>query len=146
MSNGATIPLGPAWIPYFQEDLTLKYLDEDGVAHTGFVEFTGNGGIGFQFADLNFDDTIDVQDWTAMQNGYGSDLGGLSVAEAYGLGDLTGDFAHGLDDIQAFRDAFDAVNGAGAFARLASVPEPGALVLLMMGITLLVSRRCLIRR
>lgn len=142
LAPGEVMDLGNAWIKYFQDeqDLSLLYLDENGnPVPTGFIRFTGNGGNTFELGDLNFDGSIDVQDWTTLQAGYGTDLSGLSVAEAYHMGDLTGDLAHGLDDIQTFREAFDVANGAGAFAHLMSVPEPGTLVLVGIAITMLAS-------
>ena len=87
--------------------------------------------------DLNFDCRVDLDDWTQLQDGYGSDLTGLSPAETYPRGDLNGDLAHTLDDIEIFREAF--IAGGGTATELASVPvpEPTTLVLLVVGLSAL---------
>jgi hypothetical protein len=146
LAPGEGIDLGSAWVKYYDEgDIRLYASSASDVAAQGAVSYVGNDDESFPFGDLNFDGAIDIQDWTALQDVYGSDLDGLSVAEAYHLGDLTGDLTHDLDDIQTFREAFDAANGPGALAHLTSVPEPGALVLLGIAISMLACRRSLRR-
>jgi MYXO-CTERM domain-containing protein len=65
------------------------------------------------------------------------------LAEAYRLGDLTGDKANNHDDFVAFKTIFDAANGVGAFtAMVASTPEPASGVLLVgAGLALLPALR-----
>jgi exodeoxyribonuclease-3 len=87
--------------------------------------------------DLNFDCVVDLDDWAQLQNGYGSDLAGLSATETYPLGDLNSDLAHTLDDIELFREAFMADGGAAADLAFAPVPEPTSLALLAAGLLFL---------
>ncbi len=135
IANTASIDLGNAWLPYYREsaDITFEYLDGTGALVTGAVSFTGNGGSAFALADLNFDGNLDGQDWLAYKEGLGVDLSGLSAARSYRQGDLTADGANDYDDFLAFKTAYDAVNGGGAFAAmLAAVPEPTSIVLLAL--------------
>jgi hypothetical protein len=53
------------------------------------------------------------------------------LAEAYRLGDLTGDRQNNHADFVMFKSLYDAANGAGAFALMASVPEPTTVVLVL---------------
>lgn len=138
LSNSSSIDLGPfgggppgPWIKNYKEDLVFEYSLTTGETVKGEVVFSGNGGEPFPLADLNFDKDINAQDWLLFVAGLHTDLSGLSIAEAYPKGDLTGDLLNNYDDFQAFEAAYNAANGSGSFnAMLASIPEPSSLMLL----------------
>jgi hypothetical protein len=94
------------------------------------VSYTGNGGQSFKRSDLDFNNVINLADWSIfVANAYG-DLSGLSRAQAYALGDLDADGDNDHADFKLFKQDFNAVNGAGAFeAMLEGVPEPSAALL-----------------
>jgi hypothetical protein len=77
--------------------------------------------------DLNLDGDVDRDDWAIFRSGIRQDLSGLSLADAYLMGDLDGDGFNNAVDFRLFKDAFNAANGTAAFAQMASeVPEPPA--------------------
>jgi hypothetical protein len=125
---------GP-WVRNPIEDLQMSLTFTGGVTRRANVNFVGNGGQRFVVGDLNFDGALTAADWTTFIAGAETDLTGLSAAQAYQRGDLDGDGINSISDFGAFKTAFDAVNGSGAFvAMLASVPEPGTCGLLACGL------------
>jgi hypothetical protein len=91
--------------------------------------------------DLNHDNALTVQDWTIYKNGAQSNLSGLSPSQAYDRGDLNLDGVNDLEDFARFRSAYEAANGAGAFAAmLARVPEPSSALLACCGAA--IARQC----
>lgn len=119
-----------AWIQNLTKDLNATYTDTDGNVQTLYILYTGNENIA---ADLDFDGTIDIDDWDIFITNAQADMSGMSLPESYQLGDLDGDLDNDLRDFILFRDAFELANPeAGAFeAMLAqyNVPEPSSLVL-----------------
>ena len=103
------------------------------------VEYTGTG---FDRSDLNFDGNITGADWVVFRTNNLVDLSSMSIAEAYGKGDLDGDRDNDLSDFLIFKaDYEDANGGVGSFAAMiASVPEPSTMGLLLGGIGLALSR------
>jgi exonuclease III len=92
------------------------------------VEYTISGCS--LFADLNSDCSLDSADWNMFRNGQFRDLTGLTPAQAFAMGDLNGDFRNNHADFVIFKDAFEAANGANAFAALfAEVPEPSTILM-----------------
>ena len=138
---GETIELGAAWLQYFEDetDISFSYLDGNALEVDGSVTFIGNGGESYLYADLNLDGVLDRLDWNEYVAGLGTRFDGQSVAESYFGGDLTGDLVNNHEDFLAFRDAFDAVNGEGAFAQM--IPEPSALLMGLLGFAVLVGIR-----
>ena len=145
--NGATLgaggsinlsQAGGAWIKNPSEDLTFRVLLSSGLTADFPVDFIGNGGNPFILADLDFNNVINEQDWLVFVAGHLQDLSSLSLAEAYGMGDLDGDGDNDVADFRVFKDAFNGANGPGAFsAMLSGVPEPSSLALLGLGTCLL---------
>jgi hypothetical protein len=78
--------------------------------------------------------------------GLHTDLSGLSADEAKQHGDLNGDFTNDFQDFLLFKQAFDAANGAGAFATSLQAPEPGAFAMAVGGLSALLSRRVTMTR
>jgi hypothetical protein len=135
--SGATIidnqsfSLGTPWIRSPLEDITMQMLRVDGTVQDVTVRYTGNKPVA---GDLDFDRDVDLTDWALLKTGFSTNIANLSAAEKYGKGDFTLDGAINLADVNAFSTAFDAMNGAGAFAAIADgslVPEPSACGLLL---------------
>ncbi len=148
IADGTTIALDDgtngAWLQYWNEDdVKFEYTDGNGDNVVGEVIFSGSTQtVSFAFGDLNFDGNLDLLDWNVYSAGLGVDLTGMSIAEAYHSGDMTGDIVNDHADFVAFKAAFDAANGPGAFSgMLASVPEPSSLLLGMLVMVGLVASR-----
>lgn len=125
---------GGSWIKNPTEDLAIALTFTGGVTRTANVNFVGNGGERFEVGDLNFDGSLSAADWTLFVAGGDMDLSALSPAQAYQLGDLNNDGVNDLADFGAFKTAYEAANGAAAFAALFAVPEPTAWVLGVLAI------------
>jgi hypothetical protein len=82
--------------------------------------------------DLNRDGSVDANDFQMYIGGLHASLGALSFDDAYRRGDLNGDLANNYQDFVLFKAAYDAANGAGAFAAL-QIPEPAGLVMMSLG-------------
>lgn len=120
-----------AWIQNPTEDLVFQYISGSQVVQ-GIVSYSGNGGQPFAVADLDVDGDIDSADWAIFRTSQLADFSGLSLAEAYRLGDLTRDRVNNHSDFVVFKTAYDSANGAGAFAAmLAGVPEPSTLLFVL---------------
>lgn len=91
--------------------------------------------------DLDFNGAINAADWGVFRQGLARNLAGLSLAEAFRWGDLNGDRRNDHSDFVMFKTKFDAVNGAGAFAAMASVPEPAGGILAGLGLALIAAKR-----
>jgi hypothetical protein len=131
LSTGSPIDLGNAWLRTPAQDVQGSVLLGDGSLLPVAVQYAG---VAIPNGDLNGDGNVTVADWTLFKAGQGSNFTGLSRAQTYLKGDLTGDSKHDLGDFFAFRTAFDAANGSGSFVHmLAGVPEPGAGLLLAFG-------------
>ena len=133
LAHTRTINLGNsgAWIQNPTEDLVFQYISGTQIVQ-GIVAYTGHGGVPLASGDLNVDGIINSADWMIFRANQHADLSGNSLAEAYRLGDLTGDRMNNHADFALFKTAFDAANGAGAFvAMLEAAPEPSTLVLIL---------------
>ena len=131
--TGRTVSLGNAntWIKTPTEDLVFQYVSGGQVVN-GFVSYIGNGGNPWVEGDLNTNGVINSADWAIFRTNQHADLSGLSLAEAYRVGDLTGDKLNNHADFVAFKAAYDAANGSGSFAlMLSGVPEPSSILLVL---------------
>lgn len=136
IAHTQTVNLGNAgaWIQNPNEDLLFQYIS-DGEVVAGIVNFADAAPL--VAGDLDVDGDLDADDWAILRSNQHGDLSDKSLAEAYRLGDLTGDLQNNHPDFVAFKNAFDAVNGAGAFvAMAASVPEPLSFTLFAAGAAL----------
>lgn len=88
--------------------------------------------------DFDFDGDVDEFDFGILRNNLGN-----QVVRAE-QGDVDFDADVDLNDFASFKNAFNAVNGAGAFeAMIEGVPEPSAVGMALLGLSALVtSRRC----
>jgi hypothetical protein len=95
------------------------------------VSYVGNDNQAFELGDLDVDGDIDSADWEILRSNQHTNLAGKSLAEAYRLGDLTGDLANNHPDFVTFKNVFESTNGAGSFAAMvAQVPEPTTATLI----------------
>lgn len=124
------------WIPSPTEDIFLSVLLSDSSIVNATVTYTGNGGHPFARGDLDFNGTVDADDWAKfLEHSYASLTPGLSPAQSYALGDFDGDNDSDFDDFRSFKSAFDAANGMGAFEAMAGgVPEPRAKILTVIAV------------
>jgi hypothetical protein len=81
--------------------------------------------------DFNSDGDVTAADWTILRSNQHVDLSGMTHEDAYFLGDLTADLANNHADFVAFKNLYEAANGAGSFASLSAVPEPSMAVLVL---------------
>ena len=141
-----SLSAGGAWIPSPTEDLVISItLDGNAIAQ-GEVVFIGNGAAPFSRSDLNFDGTVGESDWPIFRDNNLTDLSGLSLAQAYGRGDLDGDGDNDFDDFLLFQLDFDAANGSGALQSLLRVPESSTAASFMIcGAILLAASRTMVR-
>ena len=91
-------------------------------------------------ADVNLDQVINVTDWQLFRSGQGLDLSSMGSTQAFGLGDLDGDFDNDANDFILFKVAYDLANGPGAFSEVASLPEPSTAMMALCCLALLSSR------
>ncbi len=141
LASGRTVNLGNAgtWIRTNREDLVFEYVSNGAVVQ-GLVSYTG--GSPAAEGDLNFDGAINAADWVIVRTNQNGNLSAMSLAEAYRLGDFTGDRANNHADFIAFKQIYDAANGVGAFtAMLQSVPEASSSLLVLAAGTLLAPLR-----
>lgn len=133
MPNNRVLDLGNSdWIQNPNEDLVFQYLSNNELK-TGLVIYSGNNNSPFEIGDLNVDGDLDVDDWVILRNNQLSDLSSLSLAQAYRVGDLTGDKLNNHADFVAFKTLYDMANGSGAFLAMVSgsVPEPSSALLVL---------------
>jgi glycerophosphoryl diester phosphodiesterase len=87
-------------------------------------------------ADLNMDNVADATDWLAYNAGRGVDLMGLSLDEAYQMGDMDGDFDNDITDFVKFKALFQQAQVTGSFESFVATPEPNAGTLFVAGLLL----------
>jgi hypothetical protein len=139
------------WLKSFREDVTASIQVFDGANFSTInipVEFTGNGGAAFKRGDFNFDNLINDADWNQFRQNHLAVIAPATTdAASYALGDLDGDQDNDFADFRLFQADYDLANGSGAFAALASIPEPGSALLfsVAIGAALTFNRRQLAR-
>ncbi|QDU90487.1 hypothetical protein Pla175_38920 [Pirellulimonas nuda] len=142
---GRSTNLGNVWTKYYQEDIDMLLVMDDGSTQPLYTRFTGNGGAVFAFGDLDFDGDIDNNDFlNVFVANYGADTSALAGrAQMYGLGDLDENGAVELEDFLLLNAAYLAANpGAAALALPgAAVPEPSSLLLCAAALGAVVGRR-----
>ena len=80
--------------------------------------------------DVNGDGVLKVDDWIQFRGGQHTNMTGLTLTQAFALGDLNRDLQNNHTDFTIFKGAYDKTYGAGAFvAMLAAVPEPASVTL-----------------
>lgn len=148
LGSGQNVPLDSSpgsapglWVQSPTEDVSASLATAGGV-RTLDVNFVGNGGAKWVSGDLDFDGTLDADDYGILTLNAETSLSGLSDAAAYQLGDLNGDGANNVLDFGIFKNEFIDANGTPAFALLVTgVPEPGTLGLAALGLITMASRR-----
>ncbi|HEX6963716.1 MAG TPA: hypothetical protein VF175_17750 [Lacipirellula sp.] len=129
LANDRVVNLGNIWIQNPNEDLVFEYTSA-GDTRTGIINYiAGPNNAAPAHGDLNADGAISAADWAILRTNLQTNLAGKSPAEAYRLGDLTGDLENNHADFVEFKTLYESLNGAGSFqAMLAAVPEPSSLV------------------
>ena len=131
ITAGNEYSLGDIWrpIPEFGEDIALTLTDTAGEPIVASIEFVGDAVLP---GDYNNDGAVDITDWAVFRAGFGGDFSGISLADAYFLGDLDQDFDNDINDFNLF------VQLAGGASALFGVPEPTAAILLVGYVVILV--------
>lgn len=120
----------------FSRDLVMEVALPVGVVIVP-IDYVGSEAI---VGDLNFDSNVNKADYAVFIAHHLGEFPGLLPVQSYQLGDMDGDLANNYTDLQLFRQAYDDFNGSGAFAAmLASVPEPAALLQLLVGALVLLT-------
>lgn len=132
LAAGRIVNLGNAWIKTPTQDLTFSYTS-GGQTVVGLVNYVGGpGNVPYKEGDVNTDGVINSADWVVVRTNQNSNLSSKSLAEAYRLGDLTGDKKNNHDDFVAFKSLYNTANGVGAFtAMLTAIPESSSVTLVM---------------
>ena len=132
LGSGDGVTTSGPWVRNPLEDVQMQLKLADGTNIFPTVIFEGNGGEPLMEGDLDFDGAITASDWNIFKAGFDEDLSGLSLAQAYQMGDLDGDLDNDPFDFGLFKELYDAENGAGAFNAMisAAVPEPSTFVLI----------------
>lgn len=100
-------------------------------------------------SDLNGDAIVNLNDWGTFLDNHLGDLSPYTPAQRAARGDLNGDGANDHADFLQFAYQYDALNGAGSFAAMAStyVPEPAGVALaLCAAISVRAARRRSVNR
>ena len=92
-------------------------------------------------ADLNMDTVVDEADWLQFNSGRGVDLSGLSLIEAYSMGDFDGDLDNDMRDFAIFKELYLAESASTVLASWQTVPEPTSLTTSLCGLVLLLGAR-----
>ena len=147
LTPGQSVALGNVWRrgPEETSDLTAEALLANGMVTPVLVEFTGNGGQSYLLGDLNFDNSVDLDDFNIYIAGMFSENLDPETSDPYLLGDLDGDLDNDAFDFLAFKNAFVAQGGnPAALIVSTAVPEPATfgLVFLATGFVLLGRSRC----
>jgi hypothetical protein len=141
IAHTRTINLGNSWIRTPTEDLAFQYISGTQVV-SGIVNYTGHSGSAFANGDFNRDSAVNSADWMIFRTNQHGDFTGKSGAEAYLMGDISGDFQNNHTDFIIFKALYDAANGAGSFlAMVSSVPEPSSIILVLAAGLFLLPRR-----
>jgi hypothetical protein len=132
--------VGNVWTRTPLQDVQITLTLTNGSSVIVAPTYTGDA---ITAGDFNTDGAINIADFTILKTNIHSNTSALTLAQAYQLGDMSQDRAINVTDFVAFRTAYDAANGAGAFAAMvASIPEPSAVVLAVGGLGILgIARR-----
>jgi hypothetical protein len=125
--GGGSISFGNVWnkSPYDHIVIWLTMADDTIAALTPL--YTGPT---IATTDFNGDGSITLADYQALLSNMQTNVSTLSKVEAFRKGDATGDNVINVSDFLAFRTAYNAAHGAGAFDQLlAQVPEPSSIAL-----------------
>jgi PEP-CTERM motif len=124
------LDLGNVWRQTPIQDAVVTLTLDNGSVFSIVPDYTGTA---VKPGDFNLDGAIDIDtDYaTLIANLHATPPVGTTAAEAFLLGDMTGDVAIDYADFNAFVAAYDMEHGVGAFA--AAVPEPGGMALAVCG-------------
>ena len=94
-------------------------------------------------ADLDMNGEVNALDWNSFRMGINGDFTGLTMSQAFLLGDVDHDLDNDLADFVLFKEAYEQINGFGSMEALLSVPEPSTFGLLLSSIgAAAAGRRC----
>jgi hypothetical protein len=141
--GAAGLDLGNAWIRTPTQDVQISLTLSNSTVLTITPQYAGTA---IAAGDFNGVGGINVSDFGILLDNLNKTLTATTRAEAYLLGDMTGDLAVNYNDFRAFKNAYEELNGEGSFAAIAGVPEPAGLALVGVGLAALGMRRFRCRR
>lgn len=135
-SSGGTLGagglnLGNTWIRTPTQDVQISLTLANASVLTIVPQYTGSEILA---GDFNGAGGINVADFQTLLSNLNKTITATTRAEAYLLGDMTGDLAVNYNDFRAFKNAYEAFNGEGSFSLIAGVPEPTSLALVAIGL------------
>ncbi|MAT72492.1 MAG: hypothetical protein CMJ58_23565 [Planctomycetaceae bacterium] len=95
------------------------------------VDYLSNGVEAFIYlpGDFDADGVLGTSDWLALRGNLFTDVSSLGQAAAYAAGDFTFNGIVDHEDFMGFKSLYVAEFGAAAWAALAAIPEPSAMLL-----------------
>ena len=141
-ANGGTLSFGSVrQVTPFPENILIRLTRTDDEIAVIAPQYTGPV-VNITVGDFDAGGTINLGDFQTLLTNLHTNVSALSLAGAHDLGDMNSDRMLNFDDFVAFRAAFDAANGEGAFeAMLAQVPEPSTLMMLLAMVALCAGAR-----
>lgn len=138
-ANGGSLGLGNVWVRTPIEDIRLSLVLNDDSLVMINPTFTGAA---IAAGDFDANGAINKADFAILLTNLHTNISALTTPAAFMSGDFTGDKVVNFDDFAGFRAAYDAANGAGAFAQMLSqVPEPATATLAFASALALVAIR-----
>ncbi|MCO6042327.1 PEP-CTERM sorting domain-containing protein [Aeoliella sp. ICT_H6.2] len=142
LSGSQVLDLGTAWRKGAIEDVVAEVLLADGTSLQVPVQYTGNGGVAWQQGDLDFDNDIDLDDYSIYNAGLFTTGIDPELSDSYLMGDLDGDQDNDFFDFLLFKNAYVAAGGNPAALTFgAAVPEPSTTALLAVAVLGMVGLR-----
>ncbi|MCA9241337.1 MAG: hypothetical protein KDA37_14100 [Planctomycetales bacterium] len=87
--------------------------------------------------DLNLDGVVNDEDWRLFNATRGTEFNGMSLMDAYALGDLDGDLDNDIADFVIFKELYLAETTSTSFGAQQIAPEPNSLTACLCGLLLL---------
>jgi hypothetical protein len=130
-AGGGSLGLGNVWARTHVEDVRIYLTLANDTLAVISPQFTGTPLLQGDFNASG--GPIDLADFQTLLTNLHTNVTALTNVERYRRGDMNANGQINFADWAAFRAAFNAANGAGAFeTMLAQIPEPSSLALLIV--------------
>lgn len=130
--SGGTLQLGNAWVRTPFQDVIVTLTLGDNSTITISPTYVNDSIVA---GDFDGSGDIDVADYLALMTNIHAGVTGLTAAEYYTRGDITGDKVIDYSDFSTFASVYDSIHGSGSFnGMVAAVPEPNSIFMFAMGL------------